>query len=148
MKPYWGRFAVGSLCAGAVSLLTATNAWLVKPVLDGIFVERNTAMLAILPFAIVAVAVTKRAFQFAHVYLMGYTGNRIVTDIRDALYQHILKLSVTFHAGRSTGTLMSNVTNYVALMQRAMSGVLKDLISSVDAAGAHGVIVCRTGGWR
>ena len=147
MKPYWGRFAVASLCAAGVSLLTATNAWLVKPVLDGIFVERNTAMLAILPFAIVAVAVTKRAVQFAHVYLMGYTGNRIVTDVRDALYQHILKLSVTFHAGRSTGTLMSNVTNDVALMQRAMSGVLKDLIQQpLTLLALMGVIVYQN--WR
>ncbi len=128
VKPYWGRFVLASVCAGGVSLLTAANAWLVKPVLDGIFVERNTAMLAILPFAIVAVAVAKRAFQFAHVYLMGYTGNRIITDIRDALYHHILKLSLTFHTTHSTGALMSNVTSDVALMQRAVSGVIKDLI--------------------
>ncbi|MBI3608023.1 MAG: ATP-binding cassette domain-containing protein [Nitrospirae bacterium] len=128
VKPYWGRFILASVCAGGVSLLTAANAWLVKPVLDEIFVQRNTAMLAILPFAIVAVAVAKRAFQFAHVYLMGYTGNRIITDIRDALYHHILKLSLTFHATHSTGALMSNVTSDVALMQRAVSGVIKDLI--------------------
>ncbi len=128
VAPYWSRFVGASLCAVGVSALTATNAWLVKPVLDEIFVQHNTAMLAILPFAIVAVAVAKRAFQFAHVYLMGYTGNRIITDIRDALYQHILRLSLPFHTVHSTGTLMSNVTNDVAQMQRAVSGVVKDLV--------------------
>jgi len=147
VKPYWGRFVLASVCAGGVSLLTAANAWLVKPVLDGIFVERNTAMLAILPFAIVAVAVAKRAFQFAHVYLMGYTGNRIITDIRDALYHHILKLSLTFHATHSTGALMSNVTSDVALMQRAVSGVIKDLIQQpLTLLALMGVIVYQN--WR
>ena len=147
VKPYWGRFVLASVCAGGVSLLTAANAWLVKPVLDGIFVERNTAMLAILPFAIVAVAVAKRAFQFAHVYLMGYAGNRIITDIRDALYHHILKLSLTFHATHSTGALMSNVTSDVALMQRAVSGVIKDLIQQpLTLLALMGVIVYQN--WR
>ncbi len=147
VKPYWGRFVLASVCAGGVSLLTAANAWLVKPVLDGIFVERNTAMLAILPFAIVAVAVAKRAFQFAHVYLMGYTGNRIITDIRDALYHHILKLSLTFHATHSTGALMSNVTSDVALMQRAVSGVIKDLIQQpLTLLALMGVILYQN--WR
>ncbi|MEO5656719.1 MAG: ABC transporter transmembrane domain-containing protein [Nitrospiria bacterium] len=128
VKPYWRRFVAASCCAAGVSALTAANAWLVKPVLDKIFLERDTSMLAILPFAIVGVAVAKRAFQFGHVYLMGYTGNRIVTDIRDRLYQHILKLSLAFHTAHSTGRLMSNVTSDVALMQRAVSGVIKDLI--------------------
>lgn len=146
IAPHWRRVLVAAGCAAAVSGMTAANLWLVQEVLDRIFVEKHRGWLLPLAVAIPAVALLKRLFQLGHVYLMGYTGNRIITDIRDALYQHILKLSLGFHATRSTGGLMSNVTNDVGQMQRAVT-VVKDLVQQpLTLAAMTGFILYQN--WR
>jgi subfamily B ATP-binding cassette protein MsbA len=137
---------IAAAAASAVSGLTAANLWLVQEVLDRIFIEKHGEWLLPLALAIPAVALVKRVCQLAHVYLMGYTGNRIITDIRDALYRHILKLSLGFHSARATGTLMSNVTNDVGQMQRAV-GVVKDFVQQpLTLAAMAGFILYQN--WR
>ncbi len=144
--PHWKRLAVAAVCAAAVSGLTAANLWLLQEVLDRIFIEQRREWLLPLALAIPAVAFVKRLGQLAHVYLMGYTGNRVITDIRDALYRHILKLSLGFHTARATGTLMSNVTNDVGQMQRAVN-VVKDLVQQpLTLAAMTGFILYQN--WR
>ncbi|MEW6683067.1 MAG: ABC transporter transmembrane domain-containing protein [Nitrospirota bacterium] len=146
IAPHWKRLAVAAACAAAVSGLTAANLWLVQEVLDRIFIEKHREWLLPLALAIPAVALVKRLCQLAHVYLMAYTGNRIITDIRDALYQHILKLSMGFHTTRATGTLMSNVTNDVGQMQRAVN-VVKELVQQpLTLAAMTGFILYQN--WR
>jgi subfamily B ATP-binding cassette protein MsbA len=144
--PQWRRVLVAGVCAAGVSGLTAANLWLVQKVLDRIFIDKHGDWLVPLAIAIPVIALAKRLFQLGHVYLMGYTANRVVTDIRDALYRHILKLSMGFHGARSTGALMSNVTNDVGQMQRAV-GVVKDLVQQpLTLAAMVGFIVYQN--WR
>lgn len=146
IAPHWKRLAVAAACAGAVSGLTAANLYLVQEVLDRIFIDKHREWLLPLVLAIPAVALVKRLCQLAHVYLMGYTGNRVITDIRDVLYRHILKLSLGFHSARATGTLMSNVTNDVGQMQRAV-GVVKDFVQQpLTLAAMTGFILYQN--WR
>lgn len=146
IAPHWRRVLAAGLCAAGVSGLTATNLWLVQKVLDRIFIDKHSAWLVPLAIAIPVVALVKRVFQLGYVYLMGHTANTIITDIRDALYRHILKLSMGFHTARSTGGLMSNVTNDVGQMQRAV-GVVKDLVQQpLTLAAMVGFIVYQN--WR
>ena len=127
LKPYWPRLVMASLFAALVSLLTATYAWLVKPVLDNIFIQRDTRMLFLLPPTIVLISFLKGLSSYGQAYLMRYVGNRIIMDIRDELYYHLLLLPVGFFSKNTTGKLMSRVINDVTLMQSAVSGVVKDL---------------------
>jgi subfamily B ATP-binding cassette protein MsbA len=118
---------VAMLCAGAVSALTATYAYLVKPVLDEIFIKKDTTMLYYLPVLIVAVALFKGLFSFSQSYLMQYVGSRIIMDLRKRLYHHIILLPLGFHVKNPTGLLMSRVINDVSQMQSSVSTVVKDL---------------------
>lgn len=127
VRPYAMWLMVALLCAGGVSVLTATYAWLVKPVLDEIFIKKDTTMLFILPGVIVVIAVFKGLFSFCQSYLMQYVGSRIIMDLRKRLYHHIILLPLGFHVRHSTGLLMSRVINDVSLMQSSVSTVVKDL---------------------
>ena len=82
VHPYRGRFIAAFACSGMVAALTGAYAWLVRPVLDGIFIEKNEGLLLVLPLALLGVAVLKAAFSYGQVYLMSYVGNRVITDIR------------------------------------------------------------------
>ncbi len=102
-------------------------AWLVKPVLDEIFINKNETLLLVLPLALFAVSVLKSAFSYGQNYLMNYVGNQVITDIRQELFGKFIRLPVTYHDANTSGRLVSRVVNDVTLMANAIAGVLKDM---------------------
>ncbi len=119
--------AAAFLCAGIVALSTAGYAWLVKPVLDDIFIRKDQFMLFILPVIILAVTVLKSLSQYGKGYLMRYVGSRSIADIRERLYERIILLPIGFHSNNATGKMISRVINDVGVMQSGMSGAIKDI---------------------
>lgn len=115
------------VCSGLVAAFSGAYAWLVKPVLDEIFINKNETLLLALPLALFAVSVCKSAFNYGQNYLMNYVGNQVITDIRQALFAKLLRLPVNYHDRNTSGRLVSRVVNDVTLMANAVAGVLKDL---------------------
>lgn len=117
-------------CSGFVAILTGVYAWLARPVLDGIFIEKNERLLFVLPLVILAVATLKAVFSYGVGYLMAYVGNRVVADIRQELFQRLMRLSVGFHDANTSGRLVSRVVNDVGIMANAASSVVKDIFQN------------------
>ena len=142
VRPYRVRFLAAFVCSGLVAVLTGTYAWLVRPVLDGIFIEKNEGLWLVLPFALMGVAVLKAVFSYGQTYLMAYVGNRVVADIRQELFQHLMRLPVGFHDANTSGRLVSRVVNDVGLMASAASSVVKDIFqNALTFLAMVGVIV-------
>lgn len=127
LKPYRLHLGGAAVFAMLVSLMTAAQAYLVKPVLDDIFIQKNTVMLTLIPLAIIAVSLFKAVANYVRAYLMRYVGNRIIQGIRDQLYGHLLLMPLGFYTKQTTGRLMSRVINDVGLVQSVISNVIKDL---------------------
>jgi subfamily B ATP-binding cassette protein MsbA len=142
VRPYRVRFLAAFVCSGLVAVLTGTYAWLVQPVLDGIFIEKNEGLWLALPFALMGVAVLKAIFSYGQTYLMAYVGNRVVADIRQELFYHLMRLPVGFHDANTSGRLVSRVVNDVGLMASAASSVVKDIFqNALTFLAMVGVIV-------
>jgi ATP-binding cassette, subfamily B, bacterial MsbA len=124
---YRVRLGAAFVCSALVAGLSGAYAWLVRPVLDDIFIKKDEWMLMVLPVAILAVAMLKGLFNYGQSYLMNYVGTRAVADIREELFLHLMRLPVGFHDANTSGRLMSRVFNDVSLMANAVAGVLKDL---------------------
>ncbi|HEX9759150.1 MAG TPA: lipid A export permease/ATP-binding protein MsbA [Nitrospiria bacterium] len=127
LKPYWPRLVVAIILASFVSSLTGILAWLVEPVLDKIFAQKDTQMLFMLTSAIFLVTFLKGLFSYGQAYFMRYVGNRVLMDLRNEIFGHTLSLPLGFFTKYSTGRLMSRVINDVTLIQSAVSGVVKDI---------------------
>lgn len=130
VRPYRTRFAAAFVCSGLVAVLTGVYAWLARPVLDGIFIEKNERLLVVLPLVLLAVATLKAVFSYGVGYLMAYVGNRVVADIRQELFQRLMRLSVGFHDANTSGRLVSRVVNDVGIMANAASSVVKDIFQN------------------
>lgn len=131
VRPYRARFLGGFACSGMVAILTGVYAWLARPVLDGIFIEKNEQLLMVLPLAILAVAAVKALFSYGVGYLMAYVGNRVVADIRQELFQQLMRMPIGFHDSNTSGRLVSRIVNDVGLMANAASSVVKDMFQNV-----------------
>src|SRR5207249_3030431 len=121
------RLAAAFVCSALVAGLTGAYAWMVRPVLDGIFISKDQYLLMVLPVAILGVAVLKGIFSYGQNYLMNYVGNQVITDVRQELFLQLMRLPVKFHDSNTTGRLVSRVINDVNLMANAVAGVLKDV---------------------
>ncbi|HKT34247.1 MAG TPA: lipid A export permease/ATP-binding protein MsbA [Nitrospira sp.] len=127
LKPYRVRLGAAFVCSALVAALSGAYAWLVKPVLDEIFINKNETLLFVLPLALFAVAVLKSAFSYGQNYLMNYVGNQVITDVRQELFGKMVRLPVQYHDANTSGRLVSRVINDVTLMANAIAGVLKDV---------------------
>jgi subfamily B ATP-binding cassette protein MsbA len=120
-KPYWRRITVAMVLALAISGLEGATAWLVKPLLDEVFLRKDLFMLQILPFAFIAVFFLKESARFGQSYLMAQVGQSVVMRLREEVYEHLQGMSLSFFNSRATGELMSRLTNDVNRLTRVSS---------------------------
>ena len=110
------------LLYGAAS---AALAALIQPIFDQVLPNREN--LVPIASAILVVYFVKGVGAYLSGYLMTDVGQRVVRDLRNALFRHVLGQSAAFFAFQTTGRLMSRITNDVALVQRAVSETIGDL---------------------
>jgi subfamily B ATP-binding cassette protein MsbA len=127
-KPHIAKFILAMVCMLVVGASTAAAAFLVKPALDEIFLNKNADMLLLIPIAIVVIYFLKGACSYGQTVLMSYIGQRVVTDLRAELYNHIQRQALSFFTRNPTGILMSRITNDVGLIQGAVSEAVTSLL--------------------
>jgi len=107
-----------------VAATTAGNAWLIEPVLDKVFLERDATMLALVPLAVLALALVKGVASFVQDRMMADAGNRVVADIQARLFRHTIRADLGFFVTEGTGGLISRITYDVAALRVALTSVL------------------------
>jgi subfamily B ATP-binding cassette protein MsbA len=122
---YRGRLAAAVAGMLVYAAGSAGLAWLVKPILDSALPARQ--QLAWTAWAIVAAYLMKGIGSYVSSYLMADVGQRVVMELRTALFRHVLGQSAGFFARRTTGQLMSRVNNDVGQVQQAVSETIADL---------------------
>lgn len=127
MTVYWRRFAFAVVCMAFVGGLSAIPAYLMKQVVDDLFIARDAWMITLLPLVVVATYLAKGFFLYGQTYLMYWIGQRVVMDIRNALYRHLHQLPLAFFERKATGELMSKITYDITLMQKASSSAIRDM---------------------
>ncbi|MCX5910280.1 MAG: ABC transporter ATP-binding protein, partial [Deltaproteobacteria bacterium] len=116
------------VCMIFVSATTAASAYLVKPVLDEIFFQKDLDKLKLLPLAILVIFSLKGVFNYGQAFLMASVGQRVIADLREKIYSHIQSLSISFFTRNPTGILMSRITNDVTVVQGAVTDALTGLL--------------------
>jgi subfamily B ATP-binding cassette protein MsbA len=127
-----------ALAIGCMVFYGATDGvlpFLIKEVLDGIFAERNTNLLAILPLVLICFAVLRAGFDFTQQFLTSRVGHFIVRDIRSDLNSKLLRLPVQVFLRRSAGDFITRLTSDTILVRSVLTdsfaSVLRDSIRVV-----------------
>ncbi|HSB51411.1 MAG TPA: ABC transporter transmembrane domain-containing protein, partial [Dissulfurispiraceae bacterium] len=127
VRPYWGRVALAAVVSLLISGINGALAWVVKPALDGIFLDRDATLLSLLPFAVLGLFFAKGGLSFAQVYLMKSAGVKVVRDLRNRLYEHVLVLPVNDFKKESTGAILSRMINDAGQLQSLLASAVKDV---------------------
>ncbi len=144
VKPLWLQLSLAIIFMIIFSLLTSAIAFLVKPALDDIFLQQDATMLKLLPLVLILIFVVKGVSNYFQSYFIGFVGNRIVTDIREEVFNHIQSLSLSFFNAIPSGSLTSRVIYDIGMIQRSVSSVIAGLLKEViTALGLIGVLFYR-----
>lgn len=142
IKEYKFQLFLSAIGILSVAITTAIIAYMMKPLLDEVFVEKNVEMLYSLPVAIVVIFAIKGLGTFLQAYYMSYIGQDIVRGVRDRMLNHILHLDMVFFHKYHSGELLSRVTNDINRIQGAVSGHLASFVrETFTAIALMGVVI-------
>jgi subfamily B ATP-binding cassette protein MsbA len=109
-RDYWVRYAIAFVFMGFVAGSTALSAWIMKDVINLIFVERNETALLWVPIVIFAIFVAKGAATYFQEIMLARIGNAIVADTQKLVYQHLLEMDAQFHQTHPSSDLTTRIT--------------------------------------
>jgi subfamily B ATP-binding cassette protein MsbA len=127
-RPYRVRLAIALLSLLIAGALGLAFPQVVRMLIDAAFVDRDSHKLNRLALLLVAVFASQAAFSFLRTYLLSYTGERIVADVRTQVYNHLTSLPVAFFANRRVGELTSRLASDVSVVQTATTGSVTELL--------------------
>jgi len=139
LRPYRAQLLVAMVGMVIMGGLSALQAYMVKPLLDEIFIKHNERMLKLLPLGLLLVFLGKGSFYFMYSYLLEKTGQSVIRDLRNRVYAHLNELSLSFFHKTPTGELVSRIINDISMLQGSISNalvrLLKDFFSVIGLLG-------------
>ena len=121
---------------------TAASAWVIEPVLNKIFIEKNKDLLYLLPYAIIAIYFLKGLGTFLQAYFTAYIGQDIVRRFREKLLKNLLNLDMKFFNDYRTGELISRNINDIDRIRSIVSSMIPELIrEAITIAGLLCVVL-------
>ena len=146
-RPYRARLATAiglTLVATAVSLVVPLG---LKGLLDSVFTEADGGLLDRLALGLLGLFAVQALLGAWGGYLLGWTGERVVADLRQRLYTHLHRLGLTFFAETRTGEITSRLTNDVSKVQTAVTDDLQQVLTlSLTLVGSAALMVALN--WR
>ncbi len=125
-RPYRGRLLISWIATAGYAAAGALLAYMVKPIFDDVLIQSvNVGQVA---FTILGLYMLKGLCSYLSTTLVASVGQRAVTDLRNALYEHVLGQSFSFLSNHTTGSLMSHITTDVEKIQSAVAEMAGDLL--------------------
>jgi subfamily B ATP-binding cassette protein MsbA len=135
VRPHWRVFAVGILGMVIVAATTPALPALMKPLIEGTFIEKDPVLMRWLPVIIVALFLVRGIGSYLSAYGLSWVGTRVVTDLRNAMFGKLLALPAAFYERQPSGVLISkltyDVTQVSAAATSALTIVFRDMLSIV-----------------
>jgi len=131
VKESWFLLLLSMVCLLVVAGTTALTGYLIKPVLDDVFVNKLYSKLVLLSLSVVVLYLIRGLAAYGQEYIMGYVGQKIIKRFRDELYSHIQDLPLSFFHKEKTGVLMSRITNDVNIVKNMVTSAITSSIKDV-----------------
>ncbi|MFE0798777.1 ABC transporter ATP-binding protein [Streptomyces sp. NPDC058812] len=135
-RPYRGRLAVVGLLVGAASLVSVATPFLLKEILDVAIPEGRTGLLSLLALGMILGAVLTSVFGVLQTLISTTVGQRVMHDLRTAVYGRLQRMSLAFFTRTRTGEVQSRIANDIGGMQATVTSTATSLVSNLTSVVA------------
>ncbi len=130
-RPYrWSLLFVGVL-VGASSLVSLVNPFLIRAVIDVALPQGRLGLLTVLAIGMVVVSIANSSFSVSQTYVSTKVGQRVMHDLRTAVYSHLQRMSLAFFTRTRTGEVQSRIANDIGGMQSTVTTTATTLVSNL-----------------
>ncbi|CAL9376675.1 ABC transporter ATP-binding protein [Streptomyces sp. enrichment culture] len=135
-RPYRGRLAVVGLLVGAASLVSVATPFLLREILDVAIPEGRTGLLSLLALGMIFGAVLTSVFGVLQTLISTTVGQRVMHDLRTAVYGRLQQMSLAFFTRTRTGEVQSRIANDIGGMQATVTSTATSLVSNLTSVVA------------
>ncbi|WPP28488.1 ABC transporter ATP-binding protein [Streptomyces sp. CL7] len=135
-RPYRGRLAIVGLLVGASSLVSVASPFLLKAILDVALPEGRTGLLSLLALGMILSAVLTSVFGVLQTLISTTVGQRVMHDLRTAVYGRLQRMSLAFFTRTRTGEVQSRIANDIGGMQATVTSTATSLVSNLTSVVA------------
>jgi ATP-binding cassette subfamily B protein len=138
-RPYTGRLLLVGLLIAASSVVSLGSPFLLRGIIDDALPHRDTRLLALLALGMIAVAVVSTIVGVYQTLLSTTIGQRIMRDLRVAVYAHLQRMSLAFFTKTRTGEVQSRIANDIGGMQAIVTSTATSIVSNATVVVASAV---------
>ena len=139
VRPYWKVFALAILSMVLTAATEPLFPALLKPLLDGSFVNKSNANPYLIPAALIGIFLVRGVLSYLGSYTLAWVSNHVVMDLRNAMFRRLLRLPVRYYDNQSSGSLISKIAFDVGGVTSAATTVLTVLVrDSITVVGLLG----------
>ena len=139
VRPYWKVFALAILSMVLTAATEPLFPALLKPLLDGSFVNKSNANPYLMPAALIGIFLVRGVLSYLGSYTLAWVSNHVVMDLRNAMFRRLLRLPVRYYDNQSSGSLISKIAFDVGGVTSAATTVLTVLVrDSITVVGLLG----------
>ncbi|MFJ5972366.1 ABC transporter ATP-binding protein [Streptomyces sp. NPDC093060] len=135
-RPYRGRLAIVGLLVGASSLVSVATPFLLKETLDVAIPDGRTGLLSLLALGMILSAVLSSVFGVLQTLISTTVGQRVMHDLRTAVYGRLQRMSLAFFTRTRTGEVQSRIANDIGGMQATVTSTATSLVSNATSVVA------------
>ncbi|MFJ8795004.1 ABC transporter ATP-binding protein [Streptomyces sp. NPDC102462] len=135
-RPYRGRLAIVGVLVGASSLVSVATPFLLKETLDVAIPQGRTGLLSLLALGMILSAVLNSVFGVLQTLISTTVGQRVMHDLRTAVYGRLQRMSLAFFTRTRTGEVQSRIANDIGGMQATVTSTATSLVSNLTGVVA------------
>lgn len=137
VRPYWWGTLVTMVLIFAITILKLGPAWMTKLIIDDAIPKESLTLVGVYLIGMIGVSGGLNVLGAVQLYLEQWVGQRVIFDVRGALYDHLQSQSMSFYDANQTGQLMSRVTNDVSQVQFFLTQGLSRLVTTFITIAAN-----------
>ncbi|MEM1342969.1 MAG: ABC transporter ATP-binding protein [Pseudomonadota bacterium] len=138
---HWKGYAVGLGFMALVATMTGLSAWIIKDVINEIFIERNADMVGVIAGAVATIYIVKGLASYVHQVALARVGNAIVADLQMRMFDHVQRHRLDFYDRLTTGQLTMRFNNCARAAREAINGVVTSMGRDLFTLIALGVVM-------
>lgn len=129
-RPYWRMFALSIVGMLFYAATEPAFAAMMKPLLDGTFIERDMDTVRLMPILLIGIFLVRGVAGFVNSYCLSWVGRRVVADLRQAMFDHLLRSPTRYYDNHGSGQILSkltyNVENVASAATQAVTTLVRD----------------------
>ncbi len=146
-RPYRWSLLFVAVLVGTSSLVSLVNPFLIREIIDVALPRGRPGLLAVLALGMIVVSIANSSFSVSQTYVSTKVGQRVMHDLRTAVYSHLQRMSLAFFTRTRTGEVQSRIANDIGCMQATVTTTATTLVSNLTTVVAT-VIAMIVLDWR